>query len=47
MAMRGRLADMQFDWFRRTIGDGEAVEPDAGKMLLFVMGVNQWREETE
>lgn len=47
MGMRGRLHDMQFDWFRRTIGDGEAVEPDAGTVLLFVMGINQWREETE
>jgi putative CocE/NonD family hydrolase len=47
MGMRGRLHDMQFDWFRRAIGDGEAVEPDAGTVLLFVMGINQWREETE
>ncbi|MCX4437795.1 CocE/NonD family hydrolase [Streptomyces mirabilis] len=47
MGMRGRLHDMQFDWFRRTIGDGEAVEPDAGTVLLFVMGINQWRKETE
>ncbi|MEU1276213.1 CocE/NonD family hydrolase [Streptomyces sp. NPDC005799] len=47
MGMRGSLHDMQFDWFRRTIGDGEPLEPDAGKVLLFVMGINQWREETE
>ncbi|MFJ8539340.1 CocE/NonD family hydrolase [Streptomyces sp. NPDC093591] len=47
MAMRGRLSDMQLDWYQRTIGDGEALEPDTGKVLLFVMGVNQWREETE
>ncbi|TQE29972.1 CocE/NonD family hydrolase [Streptomyces ipomoeae] len=47
MAMRGRLSDMQLDWFQRTIGNGEALEPDTGKVLLFVMGVNQWREETE
>jgi putative CocE/NonD family hydrolase len=48
MGMRGRVHDMQFDWFARTLGeDGAAPEPDTGTVLLFVMGVNQWREETE
>ncbi|MEU6349086.1 CocE/NonD family hydrolase [Streptomyces sp. NPDC047072] len=47
MGLRGRLHDLQFDWFRRTLGDGEPPEPDTGQVLLFVMGVNQWREETE
>ncbi|WP_327730944.1 CocE/NonD family hydrolase [Streptomyces sp. NBC_00487] len=47
MGMRGRVHDMQIDWFQRTIGDGEALEPDTGQVLLFVMGTNQWREETE
>ncbi|MFE9644441.1 CocE/NonD family hydrolase [Streptomyces sp. NPDC006365] len=49
MGMRGRLTDMQFDWFQRTLGDGngQVLEPDTGKVLLFVMGINQWREETE
>lgn len=49
MGMRGRVYDMQFDWFHRTIGEGDggAVEPDTGQVLLFVMGINQWREETE
>ena len=50
MGMRGRLHDMQFDWFHRTLGEGGnggAVEPDTGTVLLFVMGINQWREETE
>ncbi|MDQ0758811.1 CocE/NonD family hydrolase [Streptomyces canus] len=49
MGMRGRVHDLQFDWFQRLLGDGggEAPEPDTGKVLLFVMGVNQWREETE
>ncbi len=47
MGMRGRLHDMQLDWYQRAIGDGEALEPDTGSVLLFVMGVNQWREETE
>ncbi|MGW7169929.1 CocE/NonD family hydrolase [Streptomyces sp. NPDC054884] len=47
MGMRGRLHDLQLDWYQRTIGDGEALEPDTGKVLLFVMGINQWREETE
>ncbi|MGH3151757.1 MAG: CocE/NonD family hydrolase [Streptosporangiaceae bacterium] len=48
MGMRGRLTDMQFDWFQRTLGegDGNATEPNTGKILLFVMGVDQWREET-
>ncbi|MFF4028778.1 CocE/NonD family hydrolase [Streptomyces sviceus] len=43
----GPLHDLQLDWYQRTIGDGEALEPDTGKVLLFLMGVNQWREETE
>ncbi|WP_045561701.1 CocE/NonD family hydrolase [Streptomyces sp. FxanaA7] len=49
MGMRGPLHGLQLDWFQRTIGDGngEEPEPDTGKVLLFVMGVNQWREETE
>ncbi|MER5225235.1 CocE/NonD family hydrolase [Streptomyces flaveus] len=47
MGMRGPLHGLQLDWFQRTIGDGEALEPDTGRVLLFVMGVNQWREETE
>ncbi|WP_405467767.1 CocE/NonD family hydrolase [Streptomyces canus] len=47
MGMRGRLHDLQLDWCQRTIGDGEALEPDTGKVLLFVMGINKWREETE
>ncbi|MER6161907.1 CocE/NonD family hydrolase [Streptomyces sp. NPDC001868] len=45
--MRGPLHGLQLDWFQRTIGGGEALEPDMGTVLLFVMGVNQWREETE
>ncbi|MEU2927116.1 CocE/NonD family hydrolase [Streptomyces sp. NPDC007251] len=47
MGMRGRMHDMQFEWFQRTIGDGQALEPDTGQVLLFVMGINQWREEIE
>ncbi|MFF4274302.1 CocE/NonD family hydrolase [Streptomyces sp. NPDC001536] len=47
MGMRGPLNGLQLDWFQRTIGDGEALESDTGRVLLFVMGVNQWREETE
>ncbi|MGP3920360.1 CocE/NonD family hydrolase [Nonomuraea sp. 10N515B] len=47
MGMRGRVTDMQLDWFERTLGEGEAPEPGTGKVLLFVMGINQWREETE
>ncbi|MFF8395259.1 CocE/NonD family hydrolase [Streptomyces sp. NPDC016172] len=47
MGLRGRVHDMQFDWFQRTLGEGEALEPDTGTVLLFVMGINQWREETE
>ncbi|MFE7899440.1 CocE/NonD family hydrolase [Streptomyces sp. NPDC057424] len=49
MGMRGRVHDMQFGWFQRILsgGDGGAVEPDTGQVLLFVMGVNQWREEAE
>ncbi|MET7479127.1 CocE/NonD family hydrolase [Streptomyces sp. NPDC005648] len=47
MGMRGPLNGLQLDWFQRTIGAGEPLEPDTGKVLLFVMGANQWREETE
>ncbi|MER6184913.1 CocE/NonD family hydrolase [Streptomyces sp. NPDC001652] len=47
MGMRGRVHDLQFDWFARTLGEGTALEPDTGTVLLFVMGTNQWREETE
>ena len=47
MGMRGRVHDMQYDWFARTLGEGAALEPDTGTVLLFVMGINQWREETE
>ncbi|WP_329280316.1 CocE/NonD family hydrolase [Streptomyces sp. NBC_01451] len=47
MGMRGPLNGLQLDWFQRTLGEGEALEPDTGAVLLFVMGVNQWREETE
>jgi uncharacterized protein len=49
MGMRGRLTDLQFDWFQHTLAEaaGEKLEPDTGKVLLFVMGINQWREETE
>ena len=51
MGMRGGVHDMQFDWFQRALGDGggdsEALEPDTGRVLLFVMGISQWREETE
>ncbi|WP_246101524.1 CocE/NonD family hydrolase [Streptomyces cyaneus] len=47
MGMRGPLHGLQLDWFQRTIGDGEALEPDTGRVLLFVMGIDQWREETE
>ncbi|MEV7890612.1 CocE/NonD family hydrolase [Streptomyces sp. NPDC002817] len=47
MGMRGRVHDLQFDWFARTLGEGAALEPDTGTVLLFVMGTNQWREEVE
>ncbi|MFF7534999.1 CocE/NonD family hydrolase [Streptomyces bobili] len=47
MGMRGRVHDLQFDWFARTLGEGAALEPDTGTVLLFVMGTDQWREETE
>ncbi|MFF7889584.1 CocE/NonD family hydrolase [Streptomyces sp. NPDC020794] len=41
------MHDMQFDWFQGAIDDGAVPVPDTGKVLLFVMGTNQWREETE
>lgn len=47
MGLRGRVIDMQLDWLRHQLGDADAGGPDAGRVLLFVMGINQWREETE
>ncbi|WP_017584118.1 CocE/NonD family hydrolase [Nocardiopsis valliformis] len=61
MGLRGRVQDMQFDWFQRVLGagadgvegaggggaPGSGPEPDTGRVLLFTMGVDEWREETE
>lgn len=47
---RGGLTQIEMDWFRRYLsssddraGDGRTLPP----VLLFVMGINQWREEEE
>ncbi|ONI92560.1 X-Pro dipeptidyl-peptidase [Saccharothrix sp. ALI-22-I] len=54
LGFRGRLADLELGWFSRWLTpDAEdtavADAPRSGlpPVLLFVMGVNQWREEQE
>lgn len=50
LGFRGRLTDLQLDWFERWLRpDGEQV-PAAAELppvLLFVMGRNEWRAEEE
>ncbi|WP_030167957.1 MULTISPECIES: CocE/NonD family hydrolase [Actinomycetes] len=50
MGFRGRLADIELGWFRRILGPdaGEASpSPKLPPVLLYVMGTNEWREESE
>ncbi|MDX3638097.1 CocE/NonD family hydrolase [Streptomyces sp. MB09-02B] len=48
---RGTLGDIQHGWFRHWLaGDTEAGDADAAQLppvLLFVSGINQWREEQQ
>jgi uncharacterized protein len=51
LGFRGRFADLELGWFRQWLApdaaDDGAPGPALPPVLLFVMGVNQWREEQE
>jgi len=49
MGFRGRLADLELGWLRHWLAPdtAESPQPELPPVLLFVMGVNQWREEQE
>lgn len=51
MGFRGRFADLELDWFHSWLAPGAAenvpARPTLPPVLLFVMGINQWREEQE
>ncbi|MEU4344034.1 CocE/NonD family hydrolase [Nocardia sp. NPDC023852] len=51
MGFRGPLADLELDWFRQWLApdavDDGAPRPGLPQVLLFVMGINQGREEQE
>ncbi|MGI5130005.1 CocE/NonD family hydrolase [Pseudonocardia sp. CA-107938] len=52
LGFRGRYADLELGWFRRWLTPdapevAEAPQSELPPVLLFVMGINQWREEQE
>lgn len=54
LGFRGRLADLQREWFRQWLAPDAAAgdsgvegKPQLPPVLLFVMGANEWREEQE
>jgi putative CocE/NonD family hydrolase len=48
LGFRGRFADHELGWFRQWLSpDDEPSQPELPPVLLFVMGINQWREEQE
>jgi predicted acyl esterase len=51
LGFRGRYADLEIGWFRQWLApnapDAERPQPELPPVLLFVMGVDQWREEQE
>lgn len=48
VGFRGRAIDLQSAWFRQRLApDAAPSGPELPPVLLFVMGVNQWREEQE
>ena len=50
MGFRGRFADLELDWMRQWLtSDQPASDPgqQLPPVLLFVMGINQWRAEEE
>lgn len=48
LGFRGRFADLELGWFRQWLMPDEGpAQPELPPVLLFVMGVNQWREEQE
>lgn len=48
LGFRGRFADLELGWLRQWLAPDEApAQPELPPVLLFVMGINQWREEQE
>ena len=51
MGFRGRFADLELGWLRQWLGastdESPSPQPELPPVLLFVMGINQWREEQE
>jgi putative CocE/NonD family hydrolase len=52
LGFRGRFAEIQLEWFRHWVRPQDVVDPGAQPanlppVLIFVMGINQWREEQE
>ncbi|MGR6520279.1 CocE/NonD family hydrolase (plasmid) [Rhodococcus erythropolis] len=43
----GSLSDLQLDWFDRYLGDDPRVQDEGAPVRIFVMGVNEWRDEPE
>lgn len=39
------MTDFQLDWFEHHLRDGSDTEDPSAPVLIFVMGINQWREE--
>lgn len=47
LGFRGRFADHELAWFRQWLSPDDGPSPESPPVLLFVMGINQWREEQE
>jgi putative CocE/NonD family hydrolase len=43
----GDLNDIELAWFRKYLTDEEQPETEAAPVRIFVMGTNQWRDESE
>jgi len=41
------MTDYQLDWFENYLGDGSDTNDSSAPVQLFVMGINQWRDEEE
>jgi putative CocE/NonD family hydrolase len=48
LGFRGRFADLELGWLRSRLAPGDdPAQPELPPVLLYVMGINQWREEQE
>jgi predicted acyl esterase len=53
LGFRGSLTDIQSEWFRQHVvpepaaNENDSAQTTLPPVLLFVMGINQWREEQE